>query len=285
MSWYGLAIFSLLFMGTQRFMYKVSAERRCNSAWTTFSFMGTVAVLSSILCLLSQNTVVNIPFLICIAFVNSGAFLLATLTHIEALKHIPAGVAYPVIRLNAVIVVIFSIVYFEDSLSPWQVVGIALAMAVILVLTRDLPSTRDSRTNIKRGLIFVFISVIGGAVASISSKFAAVSTDKMAFIAVSYTMATLFSFALKEKFQTEESNTNHRDAVLIGIIMGVINLAGYYAFLAALSTGPLSIIASIGGMHFVIATVLSRLIYKEKLTHRRIFGLFLTILSIILLRR
>ena len=271
-------------MGIQRFMYKVSAERQCNSAWTTFSFMATVALLSSALYGLSQNTVANVPFLMIIAFVNSGAFLVATLTHIEALKHIPTGVAYPIIRLNAVIVIIFSIVYFEDPLSAWQVVGIILAMTVIFILTRDLPSGQDSRTNIKRGLVFVFISLIGGAVASISSKFAAVHTDKMAYIAVSYTMATLFSFALKGKFQTEESNTNHRDAILIGIVMGVINLAGYYAFLAALSTGPLSIIASIGGMHFVIAILLSRLIYKERLTHWRIFGLFLTILSIILLR-
>jgi uncharacterized membrane protein len=76
----------------------------------------------------------------------------------------------------------------------------------------------------------------------------------------------------------------HKDALIIGVIMGLINFAGYYSFLKALSTGPLSIIASITGMHFVISIILSALIYKEKLTLLRILGIFLTVLSIILLR-
>lgn len=284
MNWYGLAILSLFFMGTQRFLYKVSAERRCNTAWTTFSFMATVAVLSSLLFGLSGTGVPNVPFLLFIALVNSASFVTATLTHIEALKHIPTGVAYPIIRLSAVPVVIFSIVYFRDPLSLRQIMGIVLAMGVIFILTRDLHRDQETGKNIKLGILFVFISLLAGAAASISSKFAAVHTHKMAYIAVSYTVATLVSFTLRKQFQTEEADPNHRDAIVIGVIMGVINLAGYYTFLKALSTGPLSIIASIGGMHFVIAIVLSRLIYKEKLTHWRTLGLLFTIVSIILLR-
>ena len=98
-------------MGTQRFLYKVSAEKRCNTAWTTFSFMATVAVLSSVLFLVLEETVTNLRFLLFIGLVNSVAFLLATVTHIEALKNIPASVAYPIIRLSAVFVVIFSILF------------------------------------------------------------------------------------------------------------------------------------------------------------------------------
>jgi uncharacterized membrane protein len=106
----------------------------------------------------------------------------------------------------------------------------------------------------------------------------------MAFIAISYMASTLFAFGLRNKLQTEEANENPKDALIIGFFMGVINFAGYYSFLKALSTGPLSIIASITGMHFVIAIILSALIYKEKLTASRILGVSLTIVSIILLR-
>jgi len=106
----------------------------------------------------------------------------------------------------------------------------------------------------------------------------------IAFMAVSYIASTLFSLGVRKKFETEEVNTNQKDALVIGFIMGLINLAGYYSFLKALSVGPLSIIASITGMHFVIAIILSSVIYKEKLTGPRLLGIFLTILSIILLR-
>ena len=283
-SWYVFAIFALILLGFQRFLYKVSAERKCNTAWTTFSFMATVAILSSTLFLLLGESVSDITFLIIIALVNSGAFLVATITHIEALKHIPTSVAYPIIRLNAVVVVIFSIFYFKDRLSLYQGIGIVLALVVIVILAVGINDNNAPQKNIKRGFIFVLIALFGGAAAAISSKFAASYTNKMAFIAVSYIASTLFSLGLKKKLETEEARKTHKDALIIGVIMGLINLAGYYSFLKALSTGPLSIIASITGMHFVISIILSALIYKEKLTLLRILGIFLTVLSIILLR-
>ena len=106
----------------------------------------------------------------------------------------------------------------------------------------------------------------------------------MAFMAVSYTLATLFSFGFRNKAQSVDANENHRDALIIGFFMGLINLAGFYCYLKALSTGPLSIITSITAMHFVIAVILSALIYKEKLNRWRIAGIFLTMISILLLR-
>lgn len=282
--WYVFAILALILLGFQRFLYKVSAERKCNTAWTTFSFMATVAILSSTLFVVLGESVSDISFLFFIALVNSGAFLVATITHIEALKHIPSSVAYPIIRLNAILVVIFSILFFKDRLSLYQGIGIVLALAVIVILAAGLNDLRIPQKNIRRGCIFVMISLFGGAAAAISSKFAASYTNKMAFIAVSYIASTLFSLGLRKKLETEEAHKTHRDALIIGVFMGLINLAGYYSFLKALSTGPLSIIASITGMHFVISIILSALIYKEKLTPLRLLGIFLTVLSIILLR-
>ena len=271
-------------MGMQRFLYKVSAERRCNTAWTTFSFMATVAILSSILFLVLEESVASLQFLLFIALVNSAAFLLATVTHIEALKNIPASVAYPIIRLSAVFVVIFSLLFFKDRPSFYQVIGILLAMVVIVLLTRDFGDETTSYGRRRTGFICVFVALVAGAVAIISSKFAAMHTNKMAFIAVSYIASTFFALGLRKRLQTEEANANPKDALLIGFVMGLINFAGYYSYLIALSTGPLSIITSITGMHFIIAIMLSALIYREKLTPSRILGISLTVVSVILLK-
>ncbi len=140
--WYVFAILALILLGFQRFLYKVSAERKCNTAWTTFSFMATVAILSSTLFVVLGESVSDISFLFFIALVNSGAFLVATITHIEALKHIPSSVAYPIIRLNAILVVIFSILFFKDRLSLYQGIGIVLALAVIVILAAGLNDLR-----------------------------------------------------------------------------------------------------------------------------------------------
>jgi uncharacterized membrane protein len=282
--WYAFAILALFLMGLQRFLYKVSAERKCNTAWTTFSFMATVALLSSILFTARQETVADVPFLVFIALLNSGSFLIGTMAHIEALKHVPAAIAYSITRLNIVLVVIFSVVFLNDQPSPCQMIGIACAVAVIVVLTRQPGDHGSSYGEIKQGLIYVTISVICGAVAGISSKYAAVHTDILAFMALSYAIGAVVSLGLRGRFETVGAKGKTKDAFIIGIVMGLINFAGFYAFLKALTSGPLSIVASITGMHFVIAVVLSVFIYREKLTPFRAVGVLLTIVSIILLR-
>jgi drug/metabolite transporter (DMT)-like permease len=283
-NWYALSIISLFFMGTQRFLYKVSAQRGCNTAWTTFTFMGTVTVLSSISFLISCEPVPGIFFLVLISLVNSVSFTLGTLSHMEALKYLPASVAYPIIRLNAAVVVVFSVFFFRDHLSQYQIVGIFIAIAVISILARESNSQEATRRDIRRGFSLVAVCVLSGAVASISSKFAAMYTDKMAFIALSYFMGTLFSFAFRNRLVVETAGGRNTDAVIIGIAMGLLNFAGFYAFLSALAIGPLSIIISIMGLHFVIPIILSTIIYSEKLTPIRIFGVLLTIVSVIFLR-
>lgn len=283
-SWYALSIIALVLMGVQRFLYKVSAERKCNTAWTTFSFMATVTVLSGIFFLSLKESVSDARMLVLTAGVNSASFVLGTITHIEALKHIPSSVVYPIIRLNMVVVVLFSILFLHDRVSPHQVLGILLAIGVIVILTRDAEDAKGSFGSVRKGLFLVFVSLISGSVASISSKFAAVYANKLGFMALSYFLGTLFSAALIRTSGKEGSRGNRKEAFRIGFLMGLINFVGFYTFLAALSVGPLSIIVSITGMHFVIAVLLSVIVYKEKLTRMRILGLCLTIVSILFLR-
>jgi len=282
--WYMFSIVALIFMGTQRFLYKVSAERKCPTAWTTFSFMTTVAALSVAVFFLRGESISNAKMLWLTAALNSGSFLVGTMTHIEALKHIPASVVYPVIRLNMVIVVIFSLFYFHDRLSVYQGMGIALAIAVILILTRDLEDKKKGYGNVRKGLILVAISVVSGSVASISSKLAALYANKVAFMALSYFMGACFSLGLASRLNRSDEKGHHKEALTIGFLMGLINFVGFYAFLKELSAGPLSIIISIVGMHFVIAVILSALIYKERMAFLRVLGTLLAVVSILLLR-
>jgi drug/metabolite transporter (DMT)-like permease len=282
-SWYVYTIIALFTFGIQRFLYKVSAVRKCNTAWTTFAFMGTVALLGSVSFIAVKETVPDILFLLFISLVNSASFLAGTMATIEALKHISTGIAYPIIRLNTGIVVVFSILYFKDSLSPYQIAGIIIAISVILILTRFGNNGTNEETT-DRNIVLIFTALFSGAIAAISSKFAAIHTQPLGFIAVSYTMSTLFSLGLRKRLQGKEENSSNRDALIIGFCMGLVNFVGFYFLLRALSVGPLSIIISITGMYFVIAIILSAWIYKERLTILRIAGIVLTVISITLMR-
>jgi drug/metabolite transporter (DMT)-like permease len=285
-NWYTQAIIALILMGTQSFLYKVSAERNCNTALTTFSFMATVALLSSALFFIRREPAPNMFYTLIMGILNSSAFLLATMMHIEALKRLPASIVYSIIRLNVVVVVLFSILYFQDRPTINQISGIVLAVIIILLLTRQAEPEKPSVKQTKRGLILVFVSLFCGAIASISSKFAAMHVNPLSFMAISYLFSTLFAIGLRNKLfhgGVQASDKNDKEALVIGFSIGIVNFAGYYAFLKALSIGPLSIVISIIGLHFVIAILLSVLIYKEKLTLSIMTGISLTILSVILL--
>lgn len=281
-NWFLLTLIALFLFGIQRFLYKVSAERNCNTAWTTFAFMGTVTILSTISFFALGQSVENFRFLLLISLINSLSFVSGTIATIEALKYISTSVAYPLIRLNTAIVVIFSIFYFKDRLSPFQIMGILVAITVILILTRLENEGKLKEKNPRRAMVLVFIALLSGAIAAISSKFAAMEVNLLGFMAISYGMSMFVSLCLREKL--DSGGTNHTEALTIGFLIGLINFGGFYSLLRALSSGPLSIVIPITGMYFVISIILAFLFYREKLNAQRIVAILLTAFAIILMR-
>lgn len=284
-SWYIYSVAALLLLGVQRFLYKVAAERDCSSGLTTAVFMATVTVLSGVAFLVSASVVTNLPILLLLALINSISFAGATIAHIEALRHLPAGITFPLTRLSLGVVVVVSVCYFGDRLSPWQWLGMLVGFAVVVVLARDAGSEARPGGNSRSGFCFVGLCVLCGAIAAISSKLAAVATSTSGFMAASYLLGTIFSLIIDKQWGHRSSTGRPGAAVGIGIVMGILNFFGFYAFLLALQSGPLSAIALITGMHFVIAIGLSVLFYKERLTLARSLGIALTLLSVFLLRQ
>jgi drug/metabolite transporter (DMT)-like permease len=283
--WYFFSIAALVLLGAQRFLYKVAAERNCSSALTTAVFMGTVTLLSGAAFLASGESAGEISTLVMLTLVNSASFALATVAHMEALKHLPATVTFPITRLSILVVIFFSIVYFGERPQPLQMAGMLLGLSVVFVFAGEAGDKSGHRGNPRTGFLFAAACVLCGAVASISSKFAAVSTSKAGFMALSYLLGTLFALALERKNRGGKSpGVKSGEAVWIGLCMGLLNFFGFYAFLTALESGPLSVIALITGMHFVIAVALSVLFYRERMTPRRILGIGLTLLAVVFLQ-
>ncbi|MRR58368.1 MAG: EamA family transporter [Deltaproteobacteria bacterium] len=283
--WFPFALAALLLMGMQRFFYKVAAERSCDTAVTTLSFMATVTVISAVVFFLRDASLPDLSFLLLVGLANSLAFLLATVTHIEALKKLPARIAYPLIRLDAVLVVVISFLFFQEQVSGRQEIGIALALAAVLLIARERAGSGDAVRKSAAGFLFVAAAILAGAAAAISSRFAALGTDKIAFMAVSYGLSTLFVAGFGERGRRQEKAVaGSRESLSIGFLMGILNVVGYYAYLEALSRGPLSLVTVITSMHFVIAVVLSIFIYHERPTLLGISGIVLTVVSLVLLR-
>jgi drug/metabolite transporter (DMT)-like permease len=282
--WYVYSLSALLLLGSQRFLYKVAAAHNCSTFRTTFVFMVTVAVLASGITV-SRWPQINTPgFLVVISLANSLTFASATLCHIQALKYVPAAVAYPLIRMNIVLVVLFAVVFLQESLTLEQVLGLLFSLATVWILGRDRSS--DFQDGLRaRGLGLVFLSLLAGGLSAISSKYAADNTDIWAFIALSYIFSTLFTLALAPRmFALAQESGPGKLALGIGLLMGLLNLGGFYLFLKALALGPLSIVVVVNGMHFLVPVLLAAVFFKERLNSSRLLGLLLALAALWLLR-
>jgi len=281
--WFPFAVAALLLMGAQRFLYKVAAERNCDTAFTTLAFMATVTAISIAAFFFHRGEVTDIRFLLLVGLANSLAFLVATVSHMEALRSLPAGVAYPLIRLDVVVIVFLSLIFFHESILERQAVGVVLAIAAALLVLRERPGGASAFSSPK-GLLFVGAAIIGGTGAALSSRYAALATDKTAFMAVSYGLSTLLLIGVGRRHAGGASPANPGNSLVIGIVMGILNVVGFYAYLEGLARGPLSLVTVITGMHFVVAVILSLIFYRERLTVFRTVGILLAVVSLFLLK-
>ncbi|WP_291322597.1 DMT family transporter [Desulfonatronospira sp.] len=282
--WYVYSLSALLLLGGQRFLYKVSAARNCSTFRTTFVFMATVAVLASAVTLTRRPEISAPGFLIFISMANSLTFASATLCHIQALKYVPAAVAYPLIRMNIVLVVLFAVFFLQESLAPQQIIGLLFSLATVWILGRDRKTGFQAELR-GRGLLLVFLAMLAGGLSAITCKYAADHTDIWAFIALSYIFSTLFTLALSPRmFANTQDQHRGKISLGIGLIMGLLNLAGFYLFLKALALGPLSIVAVVNGMHFLVPVLLAVIVFKERLDASRLLGLALALAALWLLR-
>ena len=283
-NWYFYSVLALVLLGTQRFLYKVAAEKQCSSALTTTVFMGSVTLFSTAAFCVSANPPGPLPTLLLLALLNSAAFAVATIAHMEALRRLPAGITFPLTRLSLVVVILVSVLYFGERLEPSQWLGILGGFAVVAILTRDARHAGRSQPQLRTGLVFVALCILCGAVAAISSKLAAATVNKAAFMALSYLFGTCFSLGIELRWRPGAATGRVKPAVILGLVMGGLNFLGFYAFLTALASGPLAVIAMITGMHFVIAIVFSVLLYREQMTLLRASGIALTLLSVYLVK-
>ncbi|MFP4213917.1 MAG: EamA family transporter [Desulfohalobiaceae bacterium] len=282
-SWYLFSLLALLLIGSQRFLYKVAAARDCSTFRTTFAFMATVALLAAAAFAWLRPEVPSWGFLAFISLLNSLTFASATLCHIQALKYVPASVAYPLIRMNIVLVVLFGVLFLQESLSWSQVLGLVFSLAAVWALSLD--RSTDFRSGMQaKGLTLVGLALIAGGLSAISSKYAAVHTDIWAFIALSYILSTLLTLILAPNmFSGVKAGKGSLD-LGIGLAMGILNLAGFYMFLRALAMGPLSIVAVVNGMHFLVPVVLAAIWFKERLGLTRLLGLLMALAALYFLR-
>lgn len=273
-------------------MYKVAAENKCPSYRIVNISATTISITSLIIILITKSEFTDIKQILFFALINSAFFGLGSIVKIQSLKYISSSFAFPVTKLNAVFLIIYALIIFDEMPSFNQWLGIFLSLSMLAYISLNIKNDKlknsNQADNKKQiiGLLFALLAAFSTSISMLTGKFASTEVPKINYIFVSYSLVMIYTtFINRKMYKKRHIDKSLKIKVLkYGVIIGILNFLGYFLVLNAFATGPLSLIQGISSNSFVIPIILSIIVYKEKFTYKNAIVLFLAILSIILIK-
>jgi drug/metabolite transporter (DMT)-like permease len=190
-------------------------------------------------------------------------------------------------RMSVVIPISIAILFYGDALTVFKVIGIVLAIAAVYLVSHKEVTTNATQ---KFWWLFPLIIFICSGIIDSSINYAQrnllSANDFDAFLSTIFSTAFVFGAIVlayqliikKEKFETK--------AIPAGIILGIINFGTMYFIIMALNSKILeaSSLFPINNLSILtLSTIISVIVYKEKLSQKNWIGIALSLVAIIVL--
>lgn len=284
--WLIYSLTATLFYGLLNFLYKAAAEKKyINPAVILISALSVV--FSAFLTIIISGSgfkglLPALPY----ALANGTLFALGALSKFRALKLAPASVVFPVNKSNILFVIVIGIIFFNESPTLYQWMGIGSSILVLILISSEQVKI-PGKTALK-GVYFALTAAVCTSLSMTAGKLASTRVDRTAYILLSYSIVVLVSYIT---FRQRTSKAEKKEAFkrpgifVIGGSIGILNYFGYKLVLSAFASGNMALVQPILALSILIPIFLSALIYREKLTILRIISIGLTLASILLIKK
>ncbi len=195
------------------------------------------------------------------------------------------GVTSVATKMSLVIPVLFAVLYYNDVLSVFQILGIALALVAVY-----LASIKKKGLHVEKSHLWLPVLVfLGSGIIDTSIKYIqeAYLTDGEypLFSSTVFGAAAVSGFVFVIAKSVRTSFTINIKNVLGGLCLGIPNYFSIFFLLRALNNDTLnsSSVFTLNNVAIVLfSTLLGIVLFKEKLTQRNWLGVLLAIVSIVL---
>ena len=280
-AWFIFALLSAVFAGLYSFSSKISAHFQHHSAQVTaYSFI-SATVLAGIYAIVMNTDTSHILLIAFIGLIDAIAYVVVSMTRIDALKEIEATIFFPVYKvISAILAVPIGVFIFSDILSGKEVLGIVIGLlAPLLLITR---AEGRRQRNLRKGLWLLFGTVVAALiVTSMSKTIAVLELDAPTYVFFAFALGIPYALYLYKKTNGRAHKTRHVEWV--GLLAGVFMFGNLFFFVKAL-TGNLGTVFLINSFSTVLVVALSVLMFKEHLNFKKAGALIVTVISLILLK-
>lgn len=284
--WFVFALLSAIFWGVEQFLHKLSAARKLNTSSVTLIYSITSCLVSLFVFLLFQRTFTNLTLLFLVGILNAAMVFIGFVSRINALKHIPGSIFFPINKTGILMVMIFvSLIFLQEPLSIFQMIGLVLALISIFLLTWNNQKGIKSKLS-SLGITLTVLSTVSFAVANVISNYASSRFSAYEYIFAAYFFVLIISLThrmitSKERLKISSIGKNE---FRLGFFIGVFNVAGYISFFLALQRGLFSIVGALNNFSLLITIALLYFVLKEKPTVIQGVGISIAFISLFLLR-
>jgi len=288
--WFISAVLGAVLAGISNFFFKVAANRGYNAEVFTL-YGGFVSALSvGIVAWISHYSLYQFNLFVIIML---GAGMLASLggiMKVYALRHIDSTIFFPLFKLLAPgLAIVFGVVWFAESFSQIEWIGMLLGLTVPLLLITKAENGRQS--NLRAGLILVLLTALASATAAAFSKLvidAGVSVLIGAFYAsVGVFIGTVITIIIKRGLRSTYRHVledSKQKLIFYATLRALLITASLVFILYAYSVdGTLAIVQTIHSMYILIPIVLSIIFYNEHWNLQKAVAIILSVLSLALL--
>ncbi len=258
-------------------IFKYSEDRKLNRYAVMSANYFTAVVVSAITVFVNNSTFTDWKIGIAIAVPTGVVYFFSFLFYQFSIRDSGVGLSSMFSKLSVLFPLAISILLWHEYPAPIQNIGILLALTAIVVVGTD---AEIDFTKIRGNILGVFIW--GGIATSSSKVFQRYGNldDKSYYLMVVFFVAFLVSLIATIK----RGKKITRDDILVGIAVGVPNLFSSFFTIKSLGVLPAVIVFPVKNAGALALTaLLSRLIYKEKLSIKSKTAVALTVLSLVLM--
>lgn len=280
------ALAATVIAGIQAFLLKVVANQGRNSALNSLMMYGFSGIAALAAAIFFYDMPDEIGMIILLGVLGGVTHAVGNFFRIESLKSIDSVIFFPLNKvLGPLLVVIGGLWFFSESLTLWEIIGIALSICVPLLLVSSVE--RHRQNNLGRGITLMAISTALTSAGILFSKQGTTYDSTLMWIMflgqAAGTVTSLILFLREKHVRDGRYFGITKEDIKLGLWSALLSFTGFWAMLKAVSMGQVSIVYVIHAHYILIPIVLSIWWYREHIDARKVAAVALSFLAIGLL--
>lgn len=219
-----------------------------------------------------------------------SAFYVSMFLYSVSTRHLGVGVTTLIAQMSLVLPTIASVLLFGEELTVQSIIAIGLILVGLYFILYTKISKGAERSFsiwlifVLPSLVFLFSGSTDIALKVAQSNFIHNANDNGCFIATVYVTSLIISISVYLSSNKIKSVKLTPKTVIWGCVMGIFSTLNSMSILKALAVLPASTIFPIVNTGVVVLSVLVGILaFKEHYTTRKIIGIFIALVAILLL--